>query len=71
MESHSKISPSTQHFLFKLKEFLLSIDVSFDEFFTNLQTANKGQITKLEFFRVISLLNIQLQNNFDPQVTFA
>lgn len=65
------MSSSTQLFLIKLKEFLESIGVSFSEFFSNFETINKSALSKLEFFRIISLLHIETHNNFDPQQVFA
>ncbi len=71
MESHSRMSSSTQLFLIKLKEFLESIGVSFTEFFSNFETINTSALSKLEFFRIVSLLHIETQSNFDPQKVFS
>lgn len=70
MEPHFKISSSTQVFIVKLKYFLDSIGISFSEFFNNFETINKNQISKLEFFRIITLLNIDGQQNVDPHQVF-
>jgi hypothetical protein len=64
------LSSSTVLFLEKLKSFLDSIGLTFEEFFTSFQSSNKNQLSRLEFFRIITLIHIETYNNFDSQLVF-
>jgi hypothetical protein len=69
MEKH-QFSTSAVLFLAKLKTFLDSIKLSFDEFLHNCQSVNRGELSRLEFFRIISLIHIENHHMFDPQQAF-
>lgn len=47
MDQKVHLTSSSVLFLEKLKSFLDSIGVSFDEFFNNFQTSNSNQLSRL------------------------